>query len=108
MKAIVLGASSSRGKSKRPANEAKVPGATLLVFESQSVGLFSPVKRALLKRISISDHKDRDKAQHAPKNEAAVRDRLFVNNRPRIHEHDFEIEEDEEHGHNVELHAEPR
>ena len=35
-------------------------------------------------------------------------DRLLVNDRPRIHEDDLEIEEDEEHRDQVELHAEAR
>ena len=49
------------------------------------------------------------KAGHAPENNAAVLcQKVAVNNRPRIHEHDFDIEEDEEHGYHVELHTKPR
>src|SRR5438876_588552 len=40
--------------------------------------------------------------------ERAFFERVPVNDRPRIHKHDLEIEQDEEHCHNIELNAEPR
>ena len=35
------------------------------------------------------------------------RDEIAINDRPRVHEDDLDIEEDEEHRHEIELHAEP-
>src|SRR5207248_9872435 len=70
--------------------------------------LLSEIERAFFQRVNVADHQDADEAEHAPEDHAAVRDRFFVNDRPRIHEHDLEIEQDEEHGDEIELHAKAR
>src|SRR6266487_2172518 len=70
--------------------------------------LLLKIEHAFFKRVNVPHHQNRDKAEHAPKDAAALGNSLFVNHRPRIHEHDLQIEEDEEHGHEVELNAEPR
>src|ERR1051326_2458043 len=70
--------------------------------------LLLEIEGTLLQRINVTDHQDRDEAEHAPEDHAAVRDRFFVNDRPWIHEDDLEIEQDEEHRHEIELHAEAR
>jgi hypothetical protein len=70
--------------------------------------LFFPVQSAFSERVNVADHQGRDEAKHAPQDEAALPNRLFINDRPRVHEHDFQIEEDEEHGHEIKPYAEPR
>src|SRR5438477_2708231 len=70
--------------------------------------LLSPVEGTLLNRVNITEHQDADETQHAPEDGCAMRDRLTINDRPRIHEDDLEIEQDKEHRHEVKLHAEPR
>jgi hypothetical protein len=70
--------------------------------------LFLPVECAFFESVNVADHQDRYEAEHTPEDHFALHDRLFVNHRPRIHENDLEIEEDEQHGDEVKLHAEPR
>src|SRR5438552_16871259 len=85
--------------------QSRGPGA-LSIFVS--IVLLPKIERAFFERVNIAHHQDRNEAQHAPKDYAAVRDRFLVNDRPRIHEHDLEVEEDEQHRHQIELHAEAR
>src|SRR5229473_3968314 len=85
--------------------QSRGPGA-LSIFVS--IVLLSKIERSFFERVNIAHHQDRNEAQHAPEDYAAVRDRFFVNDRPRIHEHDLEVEEDEEHGHEIKLHAKAR
>lgn len=69
----------------------------------------SPIERAFFDGVDVADGQDGDEAGHAPENDAAVLcQKVAVNNRPRIHEDNLDIEKDEEHGHEVELHAESR
>src|SRR4051794_10432736 len=68
--------------------------------------LLAKIERAFLERVDVAHHQNGDEAEHAPENGAAVCDRFLVNDRPWIHEHDLEIEKDEQHRHKVELHAE--
>src|SRR5438874_13201445 len=70
-----------------------------------SIVLLSKIERALLQGVNVAHHQNGDEAKHAPEDHAAVRNRFFVNDRPRIHEHDLEVEQDEEHGHEIKLHA---
>src|SRR5207253_11448182 len=62
-----------------------------------SIVLLSKIERALLQGVNVAHHQNGDEAKHAPEDHAAVRDRFFVNDRPGIHEHDLEVEQDEEH-----------
>src|SRR5437879_9261809 len=73
-----------------------------------SIVLLSKIERAFFERVNIAHHQDRNEAQHAPEDYAAVCDRFLVNDRPRIHEHDLEVEEDEQHRNEIELHAKAR
>src|SRR5215831_6388613 len=70
--------------------------------------LFSEIERAFFEGVHVANHQDGNKAEHAPEDRAALLDRVAVNDCPRIHEHNLEIEQDEEHGHHIELDAEPR
>src|SRR2546425_6151720 len=74
----------------------------------KSNALSLEVERAFFERVNVTHHQDGDEAEHAPPNQAALRDRLFVNHRPWVHEHDLEIEEDKQHRHQIKLHAEAR
>src|SRR4029077_9247955 len=76
--------------------------------EARLGALFSEVERAFFKGVHVANHQDRNKTQHAPKDRAALLDRVPVNDRPGIHKHDLEVEQDEEHCHDIELDAEPR
>ena len=68
--------------------------------------LFFPVQRPLLQGIDVSDHENGDEAKHAPKDQLALDDHFLEDDSPRVHEHDFQIEQDEKHGDQVKLHAE--
>src|SRR5437870_880812 len=68
----------------------------------------SEIQGAFFDCVSIADHQDRDKAEHAPEDDAALPDGIAIHNRPRIHEHDLDIEQDKKHRHHVKLHAEAR
>src|ERR1043166_2639165 len=70
--------------------------------------LFFEIEHALFQRVNVAHHEDGNEAEHAPENETAFGDRLFVNDRPGIHEHDFQIEKNEKHRHKVKLHVEAR
>src|SRR4029450_413186 len=82
----------------------------LLFFAAIGVvrSLSFEVERALFERVNVAHHQDRNKTENAPEDEAVLLDRVFVNSRPGIHENDLEVEKDEEHRHEIELHAEPR
>src|SRR5207237_1250827 len=76
--------------------------------EARLGALFSEIERAFFEGVHVANHQDGNKTEHAPEDRAALLDRVPVNDRPRIHKHDLEIEQDEEHCHNIELNAEPR
>src|SRR5437762_11218771 len=78
------------------------------VAEARLGTLFSEIERAFFEGVRVANHQDGNKAEHAPEDRAALLDRVAVNDRPRIHKHDLEVEQDEEHCHNVELNAEAR
>src|SRR4029450_2106439 len=82
----------------------------LLFFAAIGVvrSLSFEVERALFERVNVAHHQDRNKTEHAPEDEPVLLDRVFVNYRPGIHENDLEVEKDEEHRHEIELHAKPR
>src|SRR5437763_1736483 len=79
---------------------------TMSIFVSMR--LLLEIEGAFFQGVNVADHQNRDEAEHAPENHAAVSDRVLVDDRPRIHEHDLEIEQDEEHRHEIEFHAEAR
>src|SRR4051812_46935755 len=74
--------------------------------EARLGGLFSEVERAFFEGVHVANHQDRNKAEHAPEDRTALLDRIPVNDRPRIHKHDLQVEQDEEHCYHIELHAE--
>src|SRR6267154_476339 len=76
--------------------------------EARLGALFSEIERAFFEGVHIANHQDRNKTEHVPEDRAALLDRIAVNDRPRIHKHDLEVEQDEEHRHNIELNAEAR
>src|SRR5260370_36494223 len=80
---------------------------TMSILELMDV-LLSKIERAFFERVNVAHHQNRDEAEHAPENHAAVCDRFLVNDRPRIHEHDLEVEKNEQHRHEIEFHAETR
>src|SRR5438270_7048781 len=70
--------------------------------------LFFPVEHAFPKRVNISNHQDRDETEHAPKDDGAMSDGFPVNDRPGVHENDFQIEKNEQHRDQIEFDAESR
>jgi len=70
--------------------------------------LFFPVEHAFFQGVDVAHHQDRDEAQHTPENDLAMNHSFAKYHRPRIHVDDFEIEEDEEHRNEIELHAKAR
>lgn len=78
------------------------------VWRTRSSGLLLEVERALFERVNVAHHQDRNKTEHAPEDEPALLDRVFVNHRPGIHENDLEVEKDKEHRDEIKLHAESR
>jgi hypothetical protein len=68
----------------------------------------SKIQSAFFDGVSVTHHQDRDKAEHAPENDAALPDCVAVHDGPRIHEHDLDVEQDKKHRHDVKLHAEAR
>src|SRR5258708_21097235 len=71
--------------------------------EARLGALFSEVERAFFKGVHVANHQDRNKTQHAPKDRAALLDRVSVNDRPGIHKHDLGAEQDEEHSPDMKL-----
>ena len=61
------------------------------------ISLFLEIERPFFQRVNVAHHQDRDETKHAPENDSALFDCVPVNHRPRIHEYDFEVEQDEEH-----------
>src|SRR5215470_7913684 len=75
---------------------------------SKNRDLSLKIQGAFFDRVSVAHHQDRDEAEHAPENDAAVPDGVAVRNRPRVHEHDLDVEQNKKHRHQVKLHAEAR
>src|SRR5436190_22423877 len=67
-----------------------------------------PVENAFSQRVNVSDHEDGHETKHAPENDGVPVDHVAINHRPRVHEHDLEIEKNEEHRDQVKLYAESR
>src|SRR4029453_13747598 len=74
--------------------------------QSEETDLPLKIQGAFLNCVSVAHHQDRDKAEHAPENDAALLDGVGVHNGPRVHEHDLDVEQDKKHRHNIKLHAE--
>src|SRR5438093_13609980 len=67
-----------------------------------------PVENAFSQRVNVSDHEDGNETEHAPENDRVPMDHVAINHRPRVHEYDFEVEQNEEHRDQVKLYAESR
>ena len=67
-----------------------------------------PVENAFSQRINVSDHEDRNETEHAPENDRVPMDHITINHRPRVHEHDLEIEKNEEHRDQIKPYTESR
>src|SRR5207245_1654055 len=67
-----------------------------------------PIKDAFSQRVNVSDHEDGNETEHAPENDRVPMDHVAINHRPRVHEHDFEIEKNEQHRDQIKLYAESR
>src|SRR4029453_17408503 len=64
------------------------------------------IQGAFFNCVSVAHHQDRDEAEHAPENDAALLDGVAVHKGPRVHEHDLDVEQDKKNRHNIKLHAE--
>src|SRR4029434_2180595 len=67
-----------------------------------------PVEDAFSQRVNVSDHEDGNETEHAPENDRVPMDHVAINYRPRVHEHDLEIEKNEEHRDQIKPYAESR
>jgi len=59
-----------------------------------------PVKRAFLERVNVSDNEDAHEREHAEENGIGgrrIREHGFVDDSPREHEYDLDVEQDEQH-----------
>ena len=56
--------------------------------------------------VRIADHQYANEAEHAPEDRAAMLNRIPICDCPRIHKHDFKIEQDEEHRDYIKFNAE--
>src|SRR5262249_4310391 len=70
--------------------------------------LFSEIERAFSERVHVTNHQDANKTEHAPEDRAALLDRVAIHDCPRIHKHDLEVEQDEEHCDDIKPNAEAR
>ena len=70
--------------------------------------LFFPVEHAFFQGVDVAHHQDRNEAQHAPENDLAMSHSFAKDHRPWLHVNDLQIEEDEEHRDEIELHAKAR
>jgi len=66
------------------------------------------IQSAFFDCVSVPHHQDRDEAEHAPEDDAALPDCVAVHDCPRVHEHDFNVEQDKKHRHDIKPHAEAR
>src|SRR6185295_11238313 len=80
------------------------------VGEGQRAGPPSalPIKHAFSQRVNVSEHENGNETEHAPENDGVPMDHVAINHRPRVHEYDFEIEQNEEHRDQVKLYTESR
>src|SRR5215472_2387450 len=85
-----------------------VPGSLKPVANRAPRTLFFKIERAFLKGVRVADHQYANEAEHAPENHAAVLNRIPIHDCPRIHEHDFKIEQDKEHCDYIKFNAESR
>jgi len=67
-----------------------------------------PIKHAFSQRVNVSDHENGNETKHAPENDRVPMDHFPINHRPRVHEYDFEVEQNEEHRDQVKLYAKSR
>src|SRR5438093_3921832 len=67
-----------------------------------------PVENTFSQRVNVSDHEDGNETEHAPENDRVPVNHVAINHCPGVHEHDLEIEKNEEHGDQIKLYAEPR
>jgi len=87
----------------------KIGGSELEATEARLGGaLFSEIERAFFKGVRVADHQYANEAEHAPKDRAALFNRIPIRDCPGIHKHDFEIEQDEEHRDYIKFNAEAR
>ena len=71
----------------------------------------SPIKCLFLQRVKITGRQNRKKRNHRTQNEIpcrVIREHVAVNDRPRIKKHNFDVEQDEQHCHEIKFHGKPR
>ena len=67
-------------------------GSTPESISGVEAGLSFKIQRAFFDCVSVAHHQDRDEAEHAPENDAALPDCVAVHDCPRVHEHDLNVE----------------
>lgn len=65
-----------------------------------------PIQRTFLESVNVGDGEEAGESGHTPKNHAAFLDEIGETHRPGIHKDDLDIEDDEEHGDEVEFDTE--
>src|SRR5213595_2787520 len=66
------------------------------------------IQSAFFDRVSVAHHQNRDEAEHAPENDAALPDSVAVHDCPRVHEYALDVEQDKKHRHDIKLPAQAR
>src|SRR5215469_6358432 len=74
--------------------------------EASLWALFFEIERAFFEGVRVTNHQNGNKTEHAPEDHAVLLDGISINDRPRIHKHDLQVEQNEEHCHNIELNTE--
>src|SRR5262249_10185519 len=65
--------------------------------------LFSKVERSFFESVCVPDHQDGNEAEHAPKDRAALFDRVTIHDGPRVHKYDLQVEQNEKHCYEIKL-----
>lgn len=90
------------GDEAAPAGGAKLDG----VGHS---GLSLPVEGFLLHGVNVANKQDAEERNHGAKNEGGIcREHIFINHSPREEENHFDVEQDEEHRHEIKLNRHAR
>lgn len=78
------------------------------IVNHQARNLGLPVKGAFFQGVDVSDSEDGGEASEAPEDHRAFLNHVSEDESPRVREDNFDVEDDEEHGDDVEFYTEAR
>src|SRR4051794_2473526 len=77
-------------------------------MEAAEDGSTFPIKHAFLERVNVTNKQNHQEGNHGAKNCSGIfPEHLLVNDSPWVEENNLNIEEDEEHRHEIKFHGEP-